>query len=148
MATAAARPASSPSNAPVLAHAGVPVPQLGLPEVHAHPVRLVDLARLLRPYRSGEPDPVVAGNGEADRLLPAGEYVNEDQRVRVVPAGAVGHLLRVTRVQGRQHPAGQDVTVPIPAALQPHEQDVLRAIDGPLLIACEEPMAPTSRTTK
>ncbi len=53
--------------------------------------------------------------------------MDEDQRVRGVPASAVRDLLGVSGVQPGQDAAGQDVPVPVPAALQPHEQDVLRA---------------------
>jgi len=62
----------------VLAHAGVLLPQLRLLEVHAHAVSLVHLAHLLRPDRAGEMHPVVARDREADRLLSASEYVDED----------------------------------------------------------------------
>ena len=71
-----------------------------------------------------EVDDVVAGDGVAGRLLPAGEDAHEDQRVRVlraqVPADATGARLgELRRTEGLPLEAG--------AALQAHEQDVHRA---------------------
>ncbi|MGO8883258.1 MAG: hypothetical protein ACLPUO_00850 [Streptosporangiaceae bacterium] len=42
----------------------------------------------------------------------------------------------------------ENVPVPVPAALQAHQQDVLGPSEGPLAIACEEPMLLTSLTRK
>ena len=112
----------------VLAHARVLLAQLGLLVVHADAVGLVDLALLLRPDRAGEVDPVVARNGEADRLLAAGEDVDQDQRVGVIAAGAVGHAPALLPACSLARMLlGRMLPFQSRAALQPHQQDVLRA---------------------
>ena len=55
------------------------------------------------------------------------EYMDQDQRIGVVAARAVRDGLRVAGVQGLQNVVRQDIAGPVAAALQTHEQDVLRA---------------------
>src|SRR5215469_953129 len=93
--------------------------------VHADAVGLVDLPALLRADHVRERDPVVAWDREADRALPAREYVNQDESICSVTAGTVFDLLPVARVQRAQNVVGQDVAVPVCAALETHQQDVL-----------------------
>ena len=111
----------------VLAHGRVLGAELLLLVEHAHAVGLVDLADLLRAHRAGEMDPVVARNGETGRFPAVGGHVDQDEGIRVIPAGAVGDGLPVSGVQRPQDVAGQDVPVPVPAAFQAHQQDVLGA---------------------
>ena len=114
----------------VLAHLRVLLADLGLLLGEGVSVGLVDLARVLPVVGLRERDPVVARNREPDRLLAAGRDVDQDQGVRGVPADAlVQDALSAPGVQGVQDVVRQDVAVPVGAAFQSHQQDVLRA-DG------------------
>jgi len=84
-------------------------------------VRLVDLApRAAVAAGADHIDPVVTRDRETDRLLPAGEDVDEDQRVRRIAAHAAD-------VHGVFQALGQRLAGPVGTALQPHQQDVHRS---------------------
>ena len=110
----------------VAAHRGVHglAERLGVGEA----VGLVDLARRLAVVRLGVGDPVVAGDGEADRLLPAVEDVDQDQRVGGLAADAqVVDAVDAARVHRGEQAGGQRVPLVVGPAFQAHDQDVLRA---------------------
>ena len=83
----------------VLAQAGVLLPELGLLGGQGEPVGLIDLALGLPVVGGGKGNPVVARDGEADRLLAARRDVNQDQRVGGVPADPVLHARPAPGVQ-------------------------------------------------
>src|SRR5258708_23993327 len=117
----------SPQRQRTLAHAGILLPQPRVLVVHADAVRLVDLADLLRADGPGEAHPVITRDGERGRLAAAGRDVDQDQGVRGVAADPPQDRAPAPRVQLRQDPVRQHVAVPVPPALQPHQQDVLGA---------------------
>ena len=71
-----------------------------------------------------EVDDVVAGDGVTGRRLPAGEDVDEDQRVRVLRAQVP---VDVTGVRLGELRLAEGLALEVGAALQAHEQDVHRA---------------------
>ena len=78
----------------------------------------------------GEVDHVVAGDREAHRLVPAGEDMDEDQRVRVLGAdAALVDALDAARVRLLELVSRQRLPFEVGPALQAHHQDVHRA-DG------------------
>ena len=66
-----------------------------------------------------EVDQVIARDREADRLLAAGEDVDQDQRVRVLTADRAG-------VHGGDQRRRQRLAVEVGPAFQPHHEDVHR----------------------
>ena len=131
MATVAARPASLPCEGDlVLAQAGDSASGARTPWRPG---------RTRRPDRpcpgicsvvgGGEGDPVVARDGEADRLLAARRDVDQDQRVGGVAADPGLDARPAPGVQSVKNIVRKDVAVPVGPALQAHQQDVLRA-DG------------------
>jgi hypothetical protein len=88
-------------------------------------VSLVNLALGLPVVGLGESNPVVAGDGDANRLLAALEDVNQDQRVGGLAADAqVLDPVDAAGVHGGEQAWRQDVAVVVGPALQPHQQDV------------------------
>src|SRR5262249_33198694 len=87
---------------------------------------LVDFPDLLCTDRTGERNPVVAWDGEADGLLSASWYMDEDESVGGVAASAVLDGPPATRMQSLQDSVRQDLAGPVGTAFQAHQQDVLR----------------------